>query len=57
MIFHLEDMCFEDVMTQLDRLLSVQLVLQAREPEGQQGVSTPVETMSSQSVLPALLGG
>lgn len=37
-------MCFEDVMAQLNRLLPVQLVLQPREPEGQKGVPTPVET-------------
>lgn len=34
-------------MAQLDGLLSVQLVLQAREPEGQQGVSAPAETMNT----------
>lgn len=32
---YLEDMCFEDVMAQLNRLLPVQLVLLPREPEGQ----------------------
>lgn len=56
-MFHLKDMCFEDVMAQLDGLLSVQLVLQAREPEGQQGVSAPAEIMntSRQCFLPLLV--
>lgn len=37
----LEDMSLEDVVPQLDGLLTVQLVLQPREPEGQQCVATP----------------
>ena len=34
-MLYLEDMCFEDVMAQLNSLLPVQLVLLPREPERQ----------------------
>lgn len=44
---YLEDMCFEDVMAQLDRLLPVELLL-TREPEGQQSVSAPGEGRDGQ---------
>lgn len=37
----LEDVSLEDVVAQLDGLLPVQLVLQPREPEGQQRVAAP----------------
>lgn len=46
---YLEDMCFEDVMAQLNSLLSVQLVLLPREPEGQQGVTAPAERTNTES--------
>lgn len=44
---YLENMCFEDVMAQLNRLLPVQLLL-TREPEGQQSVSAPAEGRNGQ---------
>lgn len=47
---YLEDMCFEDVVAQLDCLLPVQLVLLPREPEGQQGVAAPVNAQPEQTL-------
>lgn len=38
---YLKDMCFEDVMAQLNSLLPVQLVLLPREPKRQQRVAAP----------------
>lgn len=38
---YLEDVCFEDVVTQLNGLLPVELALLPGEPEGQQCVATP----------------
>ena len=44
---YLEDVGFEDVMAELNGLLSVEFVLLAGEPEGQQGVSTPANSQTA----------